>query len=369
MNFQMRCLCGSPHRFNVVDASRARAAASDPTGTLPIQRTFARELDRRWAQLSKVVPAGVARYTGASQSLAHAAMTGEDPVKGFQAWIDEALRTVVFGINGSWTLNFVRQASDKGVLHARREAAGGRPLVDSPADRTPTLQAFAITELQGIMEAVSQQVVRQFAQGRLNRQPNSVTVNNIRTIIGKVGKERGHALVSFIAVRAFNAAVLDGFRVAGITQVGIDPEKRPKGALVTDAKRQARKIKKAPISEYVEVLTADDNEVCPTCQDISAFGPYHVDEAEDLIPAHPNAVLEGNTIASYGPMHEVVRARFSGRAINLRTDTKEITIGPNHPMLTRSGWKRAHELLEGDELVYDSRLDFTVFDQSRVGEP
>lgn len=38
----------------------------------------------------------------------------------------------------------------------------------------------------------------------------------------------------------------------------------------------------------VDVLTAEDDRVCRECVDISEGGPYPIDEAEGLIPAHPN---------------------------------------------------------------------------------
>jgi hypothetical protein len=38
----------------------------------------------------------------------------------------------------------------------------------------------------------------------------------------------------------------------------------------------------------VNVQTAGDDRVCDECDDIAAAGPYSLDEAEDLIPAHPN---------------------------------------------------------------------------------
>jgi hypothetical protein len=107
----------------------------------------------------------------------------------------------------------------------------------------------------------------------------------------------------------------------------------------------------------VDVLTAGDDDVCEECQDISDSGPYDIDTAESLIPAHPNAVLQGTTIASYGVMHDLVRAVFKGPAICLRTSAKKFAIGPNHPMLTRRGFVKARDLNEGDELVYDVRTD------------
>ena len=39
---------------------------------------------------------------------------------------------------------------------------------------------------------------------------------------------------------------------------------------------------------FVNVLTAGDELVCIECQDISEQGPYALDEAEGMIPAHPN---------------------------------------------------------------------------------
>ena len=41
-------------------------------------------------------------------------------------------------------------------------------------------------------------------------------------------------------------------------------------------------------AEYVNVLTAGDDLVCQVCEDISEEGPYSLDEAQGLIPAHPN---------------------------------------------------------------------------------
>jgi hypothetical protein len=38
----------------------------------------------------------------------------------------------------------------------------------------------------------------------------------------------------------------------------------------------------------VNIVTAGDDDVCDECQDISDEGPYSLDEAEGLIPAHPN---------------------------------------------------------------------------------
>lgn len=70
---------------------------------------------------------------------------------------------------------------------------------------------------------------------------------------------------------------------------------------------------------------------------------------------HPNAVLEGSTFVTYGEAIEVVRSRYSGPAVTLSTGYGETTIGFNHPVMTVRGLIPAHDLKEGDQLVYDLR--------------
>jgi 8-oxo-dGTP pyrophosphatase MutT (NUDIX family) len=120
----------------------------------------------------------------------------------------------------------------------------------------------------------------------------------VQAIVDKVGKSRSALLVGFIILRAFSAATLDTFRAAGITHVGTKPESRS-ARIVTDAKKskapKGKKLSKIYSQERklqslgeVDVLTAGDDDVCPICEDISEEGPYDIDTAETLIPAHPN---------------------------------------------------------------------------------
>lgn len=123
-------------------------------------------------------------------------------------------------------------------------------------------------------------------------------------------------------------------------------------------------------------------------------------------PAHPNACFSGHSFAPYGDLIQILTAEYNGPAITLeieivqndaksasrdtslfpdtetgnvlpeQTDSEidlslierrglsggigtgriNITIGPNHPVLTRRGFIKAGELSEGDELIYDSRM-------------
>jgi hypothetical protein len=53
-----------------------------------------------------------------------------------------------------------------------------------------------------------------------------------------------------------------------------------------DARKRTVVVEEEP--ELVEVLTAGDDDVCPECEGISEDGPYDIDDAYDLIPAHPH---------------------------------------------------------------------------------
>ena len=40
-----------------------------------------------------------------------------------------------------------------------------------------------------------------------------------------------------------------------------------------------------------EIQTAGDDKVCAICQELAENGPYDLDEAEEMIPAHGNVVV------------------------------------------------------------------------------
>jgi hypothetical protein len=59
--------------------------------------------------------------------------------------------------------------------------------------------------------------------------------------------------------------------------------KKPTAREVARAERAEARL--APLGE-VEILTAGDEDVCPICEEISLEGPYDIDDAQGLIPAH-----------------------------------------------------------------------------------
>lgn len=72
---------------------------------------------------------------------------------------------------------------------------------------------------------------------------------------------------------------------------------------------------------------------------------------------HPNAVLSGSTFGSYGALNQMIGADYEGPAVAIHTSNgHDLTIGPNHPVLTQRGLVKASLLTEQDYLVYDSRV-------------
>ncbi|MBL0233230.1 MAG: hypothetical protein IPQ08_06155 [Chitinophagaceae bacterium] len=69
-------------------------------------------------------------------------------------------------------------------------------------------------------------------------------------------------------------------------------------------------------------------------------------------PLHPNCLI-GTTNISAAGISKFYKRFFNGEVITISVEGKDdITITPNHPVLTDRGWVRAGKLTQGDNLVY-----------------
>ena len=154
--------------------------------------------------------------------------------------------------------------------------------------------------------------------------------------------------------------------------------------------------------------------VCEVCRGNERASPIELDatfpSGDMTPPGHPNACFAGTSFAPYGGLRNLFRARYDGPAITIEAEILQdgveatsgdsscsdnrlavnipseqfsnlgnlsgcdflrvpvpvapdrvvITIGPNHPMLTRRGWVKARDIQDGDELLYDSRVEFVA---------
>nr|WP_080840017.1 phage minor head protein [Cohnella massiliensis] len=109
-----------------------------------------------------------------------------------------------------------------------------------------------------------------------------------------------------------------------------------------------------------QFLTADDERVCSYCGPLdgkiiemneSFFGATKKLPYVPTPPLHPHCLLPGTKVIAPNLVGGVKRW-FEGRIITLRTaDGDELSVTPNHPVLTRRGWVAAGEIQEGDQLV------------------
>jgi hypothetical protein len=326
----------------------------------------------------------------------------------FADWFSRTVNMQLLGGLPPWWERYLARAYDSG-LAAGSELVKGNGTPPSRSSLPAVYRELAAVELAGIAAALVQHVSRQAAGAALGKQKPQLLYRAVLGAIRKVGAARLKAFVNGMTVKLHNAARLEHFRGAGITQVGIVPEHRElsrpsrflkhdhfvadkdvgglsfpieatvekikkswwerwlellgtyseesafkiwkreaqaqqsqlernvakfeaqlkagtkafvarrkeEGAAVEAARQEREKALEAARTaavkakagaveaeariaqqiparllaigaEYVNVLTAGDDLVCQVCEDISEEGPYSLDEAQGLIPAHPN---------------------------------------------------------------------------------
>ena len=96
---------------------------------------------------------------------------------------------------------------------------------------------------------------------------------------------------------------------------------------------------------------------CEDCQDAIDGSPYTADEIDELMAdgGHfngPNCVIEGTLVSSLSRLLAIYRRDYAGEVVTLRTSRgDELTVTPNHPILTPNGWVGAGQLNKGDDVI------------------
>lgn len=100
---------------------------------------------------------------------------------------------------------------------------------------------------------------------------------------------------------------------------------------------------------YRRVLTGRTS--CALCL-LASTQRYH---RGDLMPIHPGCVPAGARVSAKGVL-AVTRRRYSGELTVIRTTAgDEVTVTPNHPVLTDQGWVPGHLVGEGDHVIRSAR--------------
>lgn len=312
-----RCTCRSFHQD-------ARASRFDPSGSGAIRLSLRTAMVSRLRKMRSILRDQLITndLLGLNMGSVSSSMTGSvataggaTKVKVFQAVVDDALKNTFLGADGSYIRPYVQKAYDRGQAFASKNAKAS-PTAMTPQDekeRVDTLNSLTYSEMQGIAEAVSQQLVRIAADGILTKKSPAKMLAAMNVRLERTGVSRIKALADFTVTRTFNEATLDTYKLAGVESVGLVPERRkPKKVLGDAIWRDARRgtgagsrISRAVVPSRstvsrirksqarleaigaVNVQTAEDDDVCPICEDISENGPYGMDTARSLIPAHP----------------------------------------------------------------------------------
>ncbi|GEM_PF-1551220 len=138
-------------------------------------------------------------------------------------------------------------------------------------------------------------------------------------------------------------------------------------SILNDARMQTFRQNSEVISGVQAQVTLDDrtSDICMArsgaAWDLDG-NPFPGSDTTEAFPGappwHPNAVLNGTTFMSYGHLDEMVGADYHGPAILVKTaQGKNVTVGPNHPILTQRGMICASQLTEDDYLIYDRRVE------------
>jgi hypothetical protein len=288
----------------------------DPTGTLDIRTRYKTLIDQRWRKFLRYARAVIIdqdmmglenKVQQTPLGMAMNALPPDSRVRAFQSWVDTTLNRVVLENDAAYLDPMVQGTYNRAIKRAMR-LTNSTAIPGDGKNVVAHLQQLSLVELQGIDEAVSQRVVRLAANATLDRVIPAELYRQVVVAVQQVGMTRTRALVEVMVAKTHSTATLDQFAAAGVKRVGLIPESMP-GKRLKDA---ARPVDPAPArrgtsastigriareearveskfkAEEVEVLTAGDDLVCPECEEISADGPYTIDEARSLIPAHPN---------------------------------------------------------------------------------
>lgn len=126
--------------------------------------------------------------------------------------------------------------------------------------------------------------------------------------------------------------------------------------------RQARESYRSQgVTLYVRIPSG--GKTCGLCIDASGKS-YHTD---NLMPIHPGCVPGGSVVRvpsghganpgafAWGEIQAVTRRHYSGELVIIRTAAgDQVSVTPNHPVLTDKGWVPANLVREGDDVFRSS---------------
>jgi SPP1 gp7 family putative phage head morphogenesis protein len=206
-----------------------------------------------------------------------------DKVDAFLRWLQEAEDDEVLEVfertsagdvarRNSWQNVYVQRSYSKGAKYANArlreqgvdvDAVDARALFNKPihADALGVLYTRNFRELQGITEAMDQQISRTLAEGFAQGYNPRKMAREVNDRVDKIGITRARTLARTETIYAHSESTLNRY------QEIMGPD--------------------ADVTGRAEWETAGDSRVCPICAGLEGT-TRSLDEARGLIPIHPN---------------------------------------------------------------------------------
>lgn len=273
--------------------------AADPSRTASLRDAFARAMWKRFNAFARTVAEVVDEDNVFGLAVNRKPGPGAfdfprsaDKVSSFMRWLEQQIKDDILqvtqieqvgtAVDAAWSNIYIQDSYKRGILRARAQMTGVAPGINvtggigaslqSPfhIDRLGLLYTRTFTELQGITNAMSQQMSRVLAQGMADGlSPRAIARQLVGTITGDLSlvdslgrfipaKRRAELLARTEIIRAHAEAQLQEFANWGVEGV----------------------IAKA------EILTTKDRRTCQRCIRLEK-AVFTLEEAKGVIPVHP----------------------------------------------------------------------------------
>lgn len=211
-----------------------------------------------------------------------------------------------FMIGSEWLYDVVERSVRKGMRQAGQELRVMVGELDA-AEVAGFHAGISQIEAAGISNETQRRIFRHMIDAMQKAETPEILMSRVRDVLEKITRARLMLLINTSVVRSVNAGKLFAYRENGVRQVGVEAEWLPStrvrdhvhdrtppaevsrmSSRTQQRRERVERMLEATFAGGVEILTAGDDKVCEDCQDISNDGPYDIDMARSLIPAHPN---------------------------------------------------------------------------------
>jgi len=300
--------------------------AYDPTRTTALRNAFARDIKRRYKELTDVIKKAVDEQDcfGLRQGTIRtfqmtppgagvfAFPRSADKVSAFMRWLQEQVdkgllevgefQQIGVGVESAWTNKYILDSYKRGVIRSRYElqkAGFGIPSIDKTGgiaismatpfhiDRLGLLYSRAFSELKGITAQMDQQISRVLAEGIANGDNPRLLAKKLVSTINGIGRDKLGLDISYTRISPKTGEEI-------VVKYFMPAERRAEIMARTEVIRAHHQ---AMIQEYRnwalegvyvkgEWKTAGDDRVCKKCAELEGH-VYTLDEIEPMIPYHP----------------------------------------------------------------------------------